>query len=128
MKYYEVKSCNEKNEVKDTLQIQKDCIGIVLEDSCYDGYQTHISECKYVEGKPENIAVHGMPITLGTTIQCIDNARGTIIAIVHSNKAEINKIAFVMLLEEAPTDYIFAVGSCIDILPFEILATIIEEA
>lgn len=128
MKYYEVKSCNEENEVMCTLQIQKDCLGIVLEDSCYDGYRTHISECKYIDDKPQSVDVRGMSVTLGTSIQCIDDARGTIIAIVQHNKHTEDGILFVMLLEEAPTDYIFAVGSCVDILPCEILTVSDEEA
>ena len=120
MRYYTVKVCNKKGDLKYFLWVRKNYLGRVIKEGQYDDWQNGVTDCKLIESNKLPAAQENKKICyLGQYVVLADGTEGTIVSLIRHDD---NSLSVGIMIFARGQDCLWENGDYMEVLPREIVS------
>lgn len=120
MRYYTVKVCNKKGDLKYFLWVRKNYLGRVIKEGQYDDWQFGVTDCRLCENTKLQAIKEGEKVYyLGQYVVLADGTEGPIVALI---RHEDNSLSVGIMIDARGQDCLWDNGDYMEVLPSEIVS------
>lgn len=120
MRYYTVKVCNKKGDLKHFLWVRKNYLGRVIKEGQYDDWQFGVTDCRLSENKKLQAIKEGeKTYYLGQYVVLADGTEGPIVSLIRHDD---NSLSVGIVISARGQDCLWENGDYMEVLPREIVS------